>query len=85
MLQPVGTGFPPPRDPYTGLLMMRSLWKTLSEEDTNKTVCANPDAQRLDFRAGRSRDITLPSHKSEMQSSKPLYRQDPGVIELGDL
>lgn len=27
----------------------------------------------------------LPSHKSEMQSSKPLYRQqDPGVIELGD-
>ena len=55
------------------------------KKTTSKTVCANPEAWRLGFGEGRSRDIMLPSHKSEMQSSKPLYRQqDPGVIELGD-
>lgn len=56
------------------------------KKTTSKTVCANPEAWRLGFGEGRSRDIMLPFHKSEMQSSKPLYRQqDPGVIELGDL
>lgn len=64
--------------------MLRTLWKTLSEEDDQQD-CANPEARRLGFGEGRSRDIMLPSHKSEMQSAKPLYRQqDPGVIELGD-